>query len=73
MSFPFALRSHLKSKCLATSSVDPISRDAAFLLAIRDSGVRFVACDMPEANDLTVGTMVLVAQQEREATSRRTK
>jgi hypothetical protein len=30
-------------------------------------------CDMPEANDLTVGIMALVAQAEREAISRRTK
>ena len=29
--------------------------------------------DLPEANDLTVGIMALVAQQEREAISRRTK
>ena len=28
---------------------------------------------MPEANDLTVGIMALVAQAEREAISRRTK
>ena len=28
---------------------------------------------MPEANDLTVGIMALVAQQERESISRRTK
>jgi DNA invertase Pin-like site-specific DNA recombinase len=35
--------------------------------------VRFVAADMPEANDLTVGIMALVAEQEREAISRRTR
>ncbi|WP_211644252.1 hypothetical protein [Loktanella sp. SALINAS62] len=29
--------------------------------------------DMPEANDLTEGIMALVAQQKREAISRRTK
>ncbi|MDF1873670.1 recombinase family protein [Vannielia sp.] len=40
---------------------------------MRDSGVRFLTVDMPEANDLTVGIMALVAQQEREAISRRTK
>ena len=40
---------------------------------MRDSGVRFLAVDMPEANDLTVGIMALVAQQEREAISRRTR
>ncbi len=35
--------------------------------------VHFSACDMPEANDLTVGIMALVAQQEGEALSRQTK
>ena len=46
---------------------------AAGLLTLRDSGVRFLAVDLPEANDLTVGIMALVAQTEREAISRRTK
>jgi DNA invertase Pin-like site-specific DNA recombinase len=50
-----------------------LSRNAAFLLTLRDSGVRFVAVDLPEANDLTVGIIALVAQQEREAISKRTK
>ena len=35
--------------------------------------MRFAAVDLPEANDLTVGIMALVAQQEREAISKRTK
>ena len=50
-----------------------MSRNAAFLLTLRDSGVRFHALDMTEANDLTVGIMAFVAQQEREAITRRTK
>jgi DNA invertase Pin-like site-specific DNA recombinase len=58
---------------LLIAKLDRLSRNAAFLLTLRDSGVRFVAADMPEANDLTVGIMALVAQQEREAISRRTK
>ena len=58
---------------LIIAKLDRLSRDAAFRLTLRDSGVRFLACDMPEANDLTVGIMALVAQQEREAISRRTK
>jgi DNA invertase Pin-like site-specific DNA recombinase len=58
---------------LVIAKLDRLSRNAAFLLTLRDGGVRFVACDMPEANDLTAGITALVAQQEREAISRRTK
>lgn len=58
---------------LVIAKLDRLSRNAAFLLALRDSGVRFLAVDMPKANDLTVGIMALVAQAEREAISRRTK
>ena len=43
------------------------------LPAHKVSGVRFVAVDLPEANDLTGGIMALVAQQEREAISKRTR
>jgi len=55
------------------AKLDRLSRNAAFLLTLRDSGVKFIACDMPEANELTIGIMALVAQAEREAISRRTK
>lgn len=58
---------------LVIAKLDRLSRNAAFLLTLRDSGVAFIAADMPDANDLTVGIMALVAQQEREATSKRTK
>ncbi len=58
---------------LVIAQLDRLSRNAAFLLALRDSGVKFVAVDMAEANDLTVGIMALVAEAEREAISRRTK
>lgn len=58
---------------LVIAKLDRLSRNAAFLLTLQDSGVRFVATDMPDANNLTVGIMALVAQQEREAISNRTK
>ena len=58
---------------LLIAKLDRLSRNAALLLALRDSGVKFIAADMPDANDLTVGIMALVAQQEREAVSKRTK
>jgi DNA invertase Pin-like site-specific DNA recombinase len=58
---------------LVIAKLDRLSRNAAFLLTLRDSGVKFAAADLPEANDLTVGIMALVAQQEREAISWRTR
>ena len=58
---------------LTIAKLDRLSRNAAFLLTLRDSGVKFIAADMPDANELTVGIMALVAQQEREAISRRTR
>ena len=40
---------------------------------LKDAGIDFVCADMPEANRLTIGIMALVAEQEREAISKRTK
>ncbi|WP_081677809.1 recombinase family protein [Novilysobacter defluvii] len=58
---------------LVIAKLDRLSRNAAFLLALQDSGAKFIAADMPDANELTVGIMALVAQQERQAISRRTR
>jgi DNA invertase Pin-like site-specific DNA recombinase len=58
---------------LVIAKLDRLSRNAAFLLQLQESGVRFIAADMPEACNLTVGILALVAQQEREAISSRTK
>ena len=58
---------------LVIAKLDRLSRSASFTLTLRDSGVHFVCCDMPEANDLTIGVLAVVAQAEAEAISRRTK
>ncbi len=58
---------------LVVAKLDRLSRNVAFLAALQDSGARFLAADMPEANELTVHIMAAVAQAERKAISRRTK
>jgi len=58
---------------LLVGRLDRLARDAAFLLNLKDAGIHFVCADMPEANRLTIGIMALVAEQEREAISKRTK
>ena len=63
----------LTGATLIVAKLDRLSRDAAFLLTLQNAGARFVCADMPDANSLTVGIMALVAQQEREAISSRTK
>lgn len=57
---------------LIVAKLDRLSRNAAFLMMLRDSGARFVAADMPDANTMTIGILALVAQHEREAISKRT-
>ena len=66
-------RARLTGATLVIAKLDRLSRNASFLLNLRDSGVEFVCADMPHANRLTVGIMALVAEQEREAISARTK
>ncbi len=55
------------------SKLDRLSRSAAFLSTLQNSGARFVAADMPEANELTVHLLAAVAQAERKAISTRTE
>jgi DNA invertase Pin-like site-specific DNA recombinase len=66
-------RCRLTGATLVVAKLDRLSRNAAFLLTLRDSGVKFVAVDLRDANTLTVGVMATVAQYERELISKRTK
>lgn len=58
---------------LCVARLDRLSRDAAFLFELERSGVEIVACDMPTANRLTVRLMAVLAQEEAERISARTK
>jgi DNA invertase Pin-like site-specific DNA recombinase len=58
---------------LVISKLDRLSRDAHFLLGLQKAGVKFVAVDMPEANEMVVGIMAVIAEGERKMISARTK
>ena len=58
---------------LVIAKLDRLSRDAHFLLGLEKAVVEFVAADMPNANRLTVRLMPVIAQEEREMISARTK
>ena len=58
---------------LVIAKLDRLSRDAHFLLGLQKAGVKFVAVDIPEANEMVVGIMAVVAQAERKMISDRTK
>ena len=67
------LRCRQAHATLLVAKLDRLSRNAAFLFNLRESGVKFQALDIPEANTVTLGVMFVLAQHEREIISARTK
>lgn len=66
-------RAKVSGARLVIAKLDRLSRNASFLLHLRDSGVRFVAADLPTADETVVGIMAVIAQRERELIAQRTK
>jgi DNA invertase Pin-like site-specific DNA recombinase len=58
---------------LVIAKLDRLSRNVAFIAAMMDSKVEFIACDFPEANRLTLHILAAVAEHERRLISERTK
>ncbi len=58
---------------LIIAKLDRLARNVAFVSGLMESGVDFVACDMPTANRLTIHILAAVAEHEREMISERTK
>lgn len=58
---------------LIIAKLDRLARNVAFIANLMESGVEFVAVDMPDANRLTLHILAAVAEHEREAISKRTR
>ena len=58
---------------LVIAKLDRLARNVAFILNLTESGVEFVAVDMPQANRFVMHILAAVAEQEAEAISKRTK
>ena len=58
---------------LVIAKLDRLARNVHFVSGLMESGVDFVAADMPEANKLTIHILAAMAEYEREQISDRTK
>lgn len=63
----------LHKATLVVAKLDRLARNVAFVSALMESGVDFVACDFPQANRLTIHILAAVAEHERDMISTRTK
>lgn len=58
---------------LVVAKLDRLARNVAFLSALMEAGVEFLACDNPTANRLTIHILAAVAEDEARRISDRTK
>ena len=58
---------------LVIAKLDRLSRNVSFISQLMDEKVKFVCCDMPEANELTIHIFAAMAQFERKRISERIK
>jgi DNA invertase Pin-like site-specific DNA recombinase len=58
---------------LVIAKIDRLVRSTVVMAALKRSGVKFVACDNPYANELTIDILVAVAADEARRISERTK
>ncbi|WP_267406977.1 recombinase family protein, partial [Methylobacterium sp. GC_Met_1] len=63
----------LHKATLVIAKLDRLARNVAFVSALMEAGVEFVAVDFPQANRLTVHILAAVAEHEAKAISERTR
>lgn len=66
-------RARVTGSRLVIAKLDRLSRNVAFLASLQESGAKFTAADMPEADEFTVHILAAVAQRERKLISERTR
>jgi DNA invertase Pin-like site-specific DNA recombinase len=62
-----------KKAVLVIAKLDRLARNVHFISGLLEEKIQFVACDMPEANELTIHVMAAFAQHEAKAISERTR
>lgn len=58
---------------LIIAKLDRLARNVFFVSGLMEARVRFIACDLPEANELTLHIMSAFAEHEAKRISQRTK
>ena len=58
---------------LVIAKLDRLARNVSFVSSLMDSGIEFVAVDMPTANNFTIHIFSALAEQEAKLISSRTK
>lgn len=66
-------RARTAKAALLIAKLDRLARNVAFIANLMEAGVEFRACDLPQANRLTVHIMAAVGEAEARAISERTK
>lgn len=62
-----------KRAMLVIAKLDRLARNVHFISELLESGVEFVAADMPSANKFTIHIIAAMAEYERDVISQRTK
>lgn len=62
-----------KKAMLVIAKLDRLARNVHFISQLMESGVEFVAADMPSANKLTIHIIAAMAEYEKDVISQRTR